>query len=145
MTTAEYATPVFARRVFFWAGIYGLLALFPQYFLEGKLARDYPPALTHPEYFYGFIGVGVAWQLAFLVISRDPVRLRPVMIPAVVEKFSFAISTFVLFAVSRVPFSIAAFALIDTVLGILFLISFGVSGSMAAETGPRHSSDRISG
>jgi hypothetical protein len=145
MTTAENSTPVLARRVFFWAGIYGLLALFPQYFLEGKLARDYPPALTHPEYFYGFIGVGVAWQLAFLVISRDPVRLRPVMIPAVVEKFSFAISTFVLFAVSRVPFSIAAFALIDTVLGILFLISFGVSGSMAAETGPRHSSDRISG
>ena len=71
---------VFARRTFLIAGVYGLLALVPMYFLEGRIGRDIPPPITHPEYFYGFIGVAVAWQVAFLVIARDPVRFRPLMI-----------------------------------------------------------------
>ena len=66
----------FARRVFQVAGIYGLIVMLPQYFLEQRIGRDAPPAITHPEYFYGFIGVVVAWQLCFLAIARDPVRLR---------------------------------------------------------------------
>ena len=67
---------VFASRTFFIAGIYGLLALVPMYFLEGRIGRDYPPPINHPEHFYGFLGVAVAWQAAFLVIGRDPVRFR---------------------------------------------------------------------
>ena len=50
----------FARVVYFIAGIYGLLVLLPQYFLEEKTGRDFPPAITHPEFFYGFIAVAVA-------------------------------------------------------------------------------------
>ena len=68
---------IFARRVFLIAGIYGLLVLLPLYFMEARIGRDQPPAITHPEYFYGFLGVAVSWQVAFLVISRDPVRFRP--------------------------------------------------------------------
>ena len=75
-----------ARRVFGAAGIVGLLMLLPHYFLFEKIGRDYPPAITHPEFFYGFIGVAVAWQFAFLVIARDPARYRLLMIPAVLEK-----------------------------------------------------------
>ena len=30
----------FARRVFFWAGIYGIIAIVPLYVLEDRLARD---------------------------------------------------------------------------------------------------------
>src|SRR5690349_14982683 len=71
----------FATRVFTIAGIYGLIVLIPQYFTESRFATDFPPALTHAEYFYGFLGVTVAWQICFLVIARDPVRMRPVMIP----------------------------------------------------------------
>ena len=88
----------FARRVFQVAAIYGLLVLVPQYFLEGKTGRDFPPAITHPEYFYGFIGVAVAWQLAFLVIARDPVRYRPLMPVAVVEKLAFGVPAILLYA-----------------------------------------------
>jgi hypothetical protein len=61
---------IFARRLFLLAGIYGILVLAPQYFLEAKLGQDYPPPITHPEQFYGFIGVALAWQAAFLLISR---------------------------------------------------------------------------
>jgi len=76
----------FARRVFFWSGVYGLIVLLPQYFLEAKTGRDFPPAITHPEFFYGFIGVGLAWQVLFLIIAQDPVRYRPVMLCGALEK-----------------------------------------------------------
>src|SRR6185503_235028 len=93
----------FARRVFLIAGIYGLIVLVPQYFLEAKTGRDFPPAITHPEFFYGFIGVAAAWQVAFLIIARDPVRYRLMMIPAMLEKLSFGIAAIVLFLQERVP------------------------------------------
>ena len=113
----------FARRVFLIAGIYGLIVLPPQYFLEQQIGRDYPPAITHPEHFYGFIGVALAWQLAFLVIARDVVRFRPLMIPAIVEKLSFGIAALVLFALGRIPGVLLGFGLIDLLLAVMFAIS----------------------
>ena len=74
----------FARWLFWIAGIYGLVVLVPQYFLEQKVGLDYPPAITHPEYFYGFLGVAIAWQVAFLIIGQDPQRFRPMMLPSVI-------------------------------------------------------------
>lgn len=53
----------FAKRVFLIAGIYGLIVVFPMYFLEEKNSRDFPPPITHPEYYYGFIDVTLAWQV----------------------------------------------------------------------------------
>jgi hypothetical protein len=51
--------------------IYWLVVLLPMYFLEGRIGLDSPPPITHPEYYYGFVGVAVAWQAALLVIARD--------------------------------------------------------------------------
>src|SRR5215211_2629811 len=76
----------FARIVFLIAGIYGLIVLVPQFFLERRIGEDTPPPITHPEFFYGFICVAIAWQVLFLILSRDPVRYRPMMIPAMLEK-----------------------------------------------------------
>ena len=66
----------FAKIVFYVAGIYGLLVLFPQYFMEAKTGQDFPPAITHPEYYYGFIGVALAFQILFLIIARNPLQYR---------------------------------------------------------------------
>ena len=60
----------------------GLLVLTPLYFMFDVIGRQDPPAITHPGFYYGFISVGLAWQFVFMVIARDPVRLRPMMIPA---------------------------------------------------------------
>lgn len=114
----------FPKVVFLVAGIYGLIALLPMYFLEEQTGRDYPPPITHAEYYYGFVGVAVAWQLAFLVISRDPVRYRPLMIPAIVEKASFGIAVAVLYLQERVPTFIVGAAMVDSVLGALFVLAF---------------------
>jgi hypothetical protein len=43
----------FARVVFLVAGIYGLIVVAPQYFMEAKTGRDFPPPITHPEFYYG--------------------------------------------------------------------------------------------
>lgn len=114
----------FAKWVFLIAGIYGILAVAPMYFFENQIARDYPPAITHPEYFYGFAGVTLAWQIAFLVIASNPGRFRLLMLPAVMEKFSYGIAVLFLYAQQRVNMLILSSAVIDLILGILFVLAF---------------------
>jgi hypothetical protein len=114
----------FARRAFLVAGIYGLIVLVPLYFLEVKTGVDYPPAITHPEYYYGFIGVGVAWQLVFLMIAGDPIRYRPIMLAAIVEKASFGLPAIWLFLTGRLHLQMLLAGLIDMSLGALFIMAY---------------------
>ena len=114
----------FARVVFLVAGIYGLIVLVPQFFLDAKIGRDSPPPSTPPEYFYGFICVAVAWQVLFLVLSRDPVRYRPMMIPAMLEKIGFPIAVVILFLQGRLDPTIFIPASADLILLVLFFASY---------------------
>lgn len=114
----------FARRLFNIAGIYGLLVLVPQYFMEAKNGRDYPPPINHPEYYYGFVGVAIAWQVLFLILARDPKRYRLMIIPAILEKLSFAIAAFILYAQQRLGTTMLLAASIDLLLGVLFIVAF---------------------
>ena len=116
-----------SRWVFWIAGIYGLLVLLPQYFLEERIGRDAPPAITHPEFFYGFVGVAAVWQVAFLIIGCDPQRYRLMMIPATLAKFSFGIAVLVLWSMGRVAMPVPAFASVDLLLGVLFAAAFWTS------------------
>lgn len=115
---------VFARRVFLWAGIYGIAVLVPQYFMEARINRDFPPPITHPEHFYGFIGVALAWQFAFLTIARDVVRYRLLMVPAMLEKAGFGGAVLVLYAIGRVDLFVLAPALVDLGLAGAFFAAF---------------------
>lgn len=103
------------------AGVYGLILLTPFYFLEERIGVEQPPAITHPEYFYGFVGVAVAWQVAFLIMSRDPARYHPLLPACILEKFTFGIAAIVLFAQGRLAGPPLAGGAIDLVLGVLFL------------------------
>jgi hypothetical protein len=114
----------FAKVVFLVAGIYGLIVLVPQFFLEAKIGRDTPPPITHPEYFYGFICVAVAWQVLFLVLSRDPVRYRLMMIPAMLEKIGFPIAVVILYLQGRLDPTIFIPASADLILLALFVASY---------------------
>ena len=118
----------FARNVFLIAGIYGIIALLPQYFMENKIGVDNPPPITHPEYFYGFIGVGLAWQILFLIIARNPRMYRWVMLPSALEKLSFGCAALMLYSQHRLAFQVVGFGLIDLGLAALFIISFSLVG-----------------
>jgi hypothetical protein len=80
--------------------------------------------ITHPGFYYGFVGVALAWQIAFLVIARDPVRLRPMMIPSVVEKFTYGIAVVALVVQGRMHRSDLVFVASDSILGLLFVIAY---------------------
>ncbi|MGA8810327.1 MAG: hypothetical protein WB973_20840 [Thermoanaerobaculia bacterium] len=114
----------FARNVFLIAGIYGLLVVTPQYFMESRVGRTSPPPITHPEYFYGFVGAVVVWHVLFLVISREPARYRPMMPVAALEKLAFGVPIVVLYAQGRAALPILGAAVIDLILGALFLLSY---------------------
>jgi hypothetical protein len=114
----------FSSIVFLAAGIYGLIVLAPGFFGEKMVAEKMPPAITHPEFYYGFLGVAVAWQVAFLIIARDPQRFRPIIPAAILEKLTFCVACAVLFALGRIPLIVAMGGAGDFILGTLFTISY---------------------
>lgn len=92
--------------------------------LRSDWPRDSLP-ITHPEFYYGFLSVALAWQIAFLVIAADPIRFRPMMVVAIVEKFGYVTSIAVLYGQGSITwgdFTIGV--VVDAVLGALFLLAF---------------------
>jgi hypothetical protein len=115
----------FAKIVFWTASIWGVLVLTPLYFIFDLIGRQDPPPITHPAFYYGFVGTALAWQFAFMVIARDPVRFRLMMIPAAIEKFSYGATLIVLYLQQRVHTQdLLVFGGVDTLLGVLFLVAF---------------------
>jgi hypothetical protein len=114
----------FAKVVFWIAGVWGVLVLTPLYFMFDVIGRQDPPAITHPGFYYGFIGVGLAWQVAFFVIGRDPVRFRLMMIPAVLDKFGYGGTLTALYLQHRLHPSDLVFGGVDALFGVLFLVAF---------------------
>lgn len=123
----------FAKYTFLVAGIAGLLVLVPQYFLFEKNGVDFPPAINHPEYYYGFVGVAVAFQIVFIIISRDPMKYRQLMLASVVEKFSFGLACLALFIQGRLAGMQFAAGAVDLLLGLLFIISYMKTGKTDIE------------
>jgi hypothetical protein len=122
-----------ATWVFRLAGVYGIVTVAPLYFLEATITRTTGP-IGHPEYFYGFVGLCLVWQIFFLMISRDPSRWRPAMPIAVLEKLSFSIPVLVLYLGQRVSASVMGFASIDLLWAVLFVTAFLRTSPSAVRT-----------
>ena len=114
----------FARWVFRVAGVWGLLVVPPLYVTYDLIGRQYPPPVTHPDFYYGFVAVTLAWQLAFLIIATDPFRYRPLMPAATGEKFGYVTTMITLYARSRIQSGQLMVAAPDCVLGLLFIVAF---------------------
>ena len=114
----------FAKIVFWIAGIWGVLVITPLYFLFDLISRMDPPAITHPGFFYGFVGAALSWQIAFFFIATDPLRYRPLMIPSMLEKVSYSAAVVILVLQRRMHASDLVFGLTDLLLGVLFVIAY---------------------
>jgi hypothetical protein len=114
----------FAKIVFLLAGLYGLLSLTPLYFLYDYIGRQEPPPLTHPQFYYGFTGVALAFQFVFLFIAADPVRFRPFIVPSVIEKLVYMVPVAALYFQGRITVSEAATAIPDTILCLFFVAAW---------------------
>jgi len=115
---------IFAKIVFWIASVWGLLVITPLYFMFNLIGRADPPPITHPGFFYGFVGLGLSWQIAFLLIATDPVRFRPLMIPSVLEKVNYGVAVLALVQQGRMHPSDLIFAATDLLLGSLFVIAY---------------------
>jgi hypothetical protein len=113
----------FAKWVFLLAGGSGVLVTLPLY-LEDRFFQEFPPAINRPEFYYGFAGVTLAWQFMFLVIASDPVRYRTAMLPAMLEKASFAGAVLILYAAERVTAVWLGFASMDATWLVLFVVAY---------------------
>lgn len=66
------------------------------------------------------------------MMSRDPLRLRPMLLPAIVGKTGFAISVLVLFAQQRLAAANIVLPSIDLVLAGLFVWAYVALGRHAS-------------
>jgi len=60
----------FPRIVFLIAGIWGLIVTLPLYFAYGFISRRSPPAITHPEFYFAFVGSRWHGSLRFFSLAR---------------------------------------------------------------------------
>jgi hypothetical protein len=114
----------FSRLVFFIAGLYGIVLVAPEYFLEARYGIEHPPPIAHPEFYYGFVGLCLVFQLLFLLIASDPIRYRPIMLIGIAEKLCFVIPCVVLFMGYRIPMIVVGFTLLDLVWAAFFLAAY---------------------
>jgi hypothetical protein len=80
--------------------------------------------ITHPEFFYGFIGVALLWQVVFVLVATDPLRYRPIMLVSVLEKLAYTVPLLVLYSPGNVNLRIVQWSLVDPIFGILFAIAY---------------------
>src|SRR5580765_6737262 len=92
----------FPKIVFIGAGMWGIVVLTPLCFLLDVTGRQYAPPTAYPQFFYGFLSVTMAWQIAFLVIGSNPARFRLLMIPSMVEKFGYVVTVAMLYGQARI-------------------------------------------
>lgn len=112
----------------------GVLVITPLYFMFDLIGRKDPPPITHPAFFYGFVGAALAWQIAFFFIASDPVRYRPLMIASIFEKVSYGAEVVVLVLQARTSSSDLLFAGSDLLLGLLFVAAYRMTPRNASQT-----------
>lgn len=121
----------FAKIVFWIAFVWGILILTPLYFMFNTIGRQDPPPITHPAFYYGFLSTALSWQFAFLVIARDPVRFRWMMLPSTLEKFGYGISLITLYLQRRLHASDLTFGVVDLLFAVLFIVAFFQTSPLA--------------
>lgn len=113
-----------ARWTFRTAGVFGLIVMVPMLFIEPLIEQIMPPAVAHPEFFYGFVILNICWQILYLFIAKDPIRFRPIMIPAFLAKASGPVALMWLYLQGRISSQWVTTSIMDGAFAILFLVSF---------------------
>ncbi len=113
---------IFSKWVFRIAAIYGFIVLLPLYFIESDIFSGviYPRS----DFYYGFAGIALAWQVAFILIAQNPLKYKLFIIPGILEKVAYASCVYLLFYKGRIPPETLLFAGIDSAFCLLFCISW---------------------
>lgn len=105
----------FARVVFTLGGVMGLLV--------GVVRLSQPGEwLIHALY-----ATLLSWQITFLFIGWDPIRFRPLMIPAMLEKVFYVSTVAVLGVAGQIPDEMGRWlggVIVHGAIGALFVAAF---------------------
>jgi len=115
-----------AKWIFRVAGVFGLLVTVPLVFGESMMG------VKQPEFYYGFVFLNICWQIVYLYLSSDPLRYRPIMLPAVLAKASGIGALIWLFLQDRISGQWVAAAAVDAAFAVLFLVAFGATRRVVA-------------
>ncbi len=134
MVELDHQTPASASRgvtiarwIFSLAAVYGILVLGIWFFITPKMVGH--ASHQQPEIYYGFAGLGLAWQVVFLLIAWDPLRYRPLMLMAAFgEKFFFTGILVVLLIKHIAQRHWIPPAVIDGSLGAAFVLAYFKTG-----------------
>ena len=107
------------RIIFAAAAVWGFIAVVPGLFGD---------AGPRPEYYYGFLGLALVFQLIFVMIALDPARFAPLIPIAVLEKLAFFLPVSLLYAQGRVAMGpVFVGGMVDGLLMLLFLLAWYLS------------------
>lgn len=121
--------------MFVGAGIWGITVLTPLYWLVDITGRVYSPPADYPHFFYGFLSVAMAWQIAFLIIGSDPARFRPLMLAGILEKLGHVAGVLAMYHQARITTLDAEGAIPDLLLALGFVAAFVASRAPAGRAG----------
>jgi uncharacterized membrane protein len=128
--TKKWKKMKLAKWIFLIAGVVGLLSTIPLVFAEKMMA------VKQPEFYYGFVLLDICWQILYLFISSNPIRYRPMMIPAFLAKGSATVALTWLYLAGRVSGQWIAIGALDGIFAVLFLVSFWATRSESRERAP---------
>jgi len=114
----------FTKTAFWIAAIYGFILLIPMYFLMNKIGQKAPPAISHPEFYFGFVGVTLLWQCVFVLIALDPLRYKAVIPIAVLEKITYTVPVLILYSMGKVRPNMLGTAVVDLIFAIVFTVAY---------------------
>jgi hypothetical protein len=80
----------------------------------------------------------MVWQIAFLIIGSNPVRFRPMMVAAILEKLGYVATLGVMYLRGRISAIDTQPLLPDLLLGILFVIAFAKTANSGRASDPTH-------
>ncbi len=117
----------FARWVFLTAGVLGLLPVGPLAYEALVNGADLLPDASEMGLFVVvFLFQYVCWQILFIILAGDPVRYRPMMIPAFFAEITAPLNPLWLFLYGFQPWVFSA--VIYLVLAVLFAAAFWLTG-----------------
>lgn len=71
-----------------------------------------------------FVGLALLWQIIFVLIAKDPMRYRPIMPIAILEKFVYSVPVVILYSLGEIHAKILGASLGDPVFGLLFIAAY---------------------
>ena len=117
-----------AKWIYLVAGVFGLLVTAPMALAEKAIEQIMPPAVNHPEFFYGFVFLNACWQVLYLFLSTDPIRYRPMMIPSFLAKVSGVAALTWLSLQGRISSQWTVTIIVDGIWALLFVVAFWAAG-----------------